>query len=237
MAVKKSTKNVQSKKKVDQTEFDELKKLVIELLMVSNGLKPEQFDEEFKILYVVEGHSAASGLRSNRDARTHGILALQGKILNIWRLSLNNAMKAEVIKEYLTVIKEENYTFVVWCCDADPDGQHIRTLGLGVSVKFANFLLKEGKLLNCYTPLYTYHSKNGKLEYWSDTPEQKDGLTLKENKGLGSYNADSLKKLILYPQMGAQYVRFVEDREAQQLMDAALIRGCVDWVHVDADVV
>ena len=223
---------VSAKTKLDN-DFEERKRKVVELLMIANGVKPEEFDEEFKILFVVEGHSASSGIRTKRDNSVHGVLALRGKILNVWGKNLSAAMRSDIVKEYLTVVKEENYKYVVLMCDADPDGDHIRTLLIGCTKKFANSLIKDGKLLNGYTPLYTYHDKNNKLVTWSKDKLSIPGLTIKDNKGLGSYDYDSITKLILYPQLGATYIRIEDDKTSDKYLTDALTYGCVNWVKID----
>lgn len=219
--------------KKNSDNFEELKKKVVELLMIANGVEPEKFDISYKILFVVEGHSASSGIRTKRDAKSMGVLALRGKILNVWRMDLSHAMRSDIVKEYLTVVKEENYDRVILCCDADPDGNHIRTLVIGCTIKFLNSIVKNGKLFNCETPLYTYHDNKNKLVTWSKENKEIPGLKCKENKGLGSYDYDSIERLILYPQKGASYVQFIEDDMSDAYLTDALVTGCVDWVKID----
>lgn len=219
------------KKEVDE----KLKKQVVELLMIANGIAPENFDREFKILFVVEGHSAASGLRSKRDSKAHGILALRGKILNVWDRSLSNAMKSDIIKEYLTVLKEERYDRIIVTTDADEDGSSITALVLGCSVRFLNSMVKEGKIFNCESPLYTFKdTKTHKMIAWSnDINDCPQGAKKHANKGLGSYDLDEVTRLILYPQKGAVWSQFVYDKDTNKSLTLALHSGGKEWVKID----
>ena len=58
---------------------EEALRQLTELQMIANNVKKEKFDEEYKILLVVEGHSASSGIRTSRDSAVIGVLALRGK--------------------------------------------------------------------------------------------------------------------------------------------------------------
>lgn len=142
----------------ESKDLEQLKQQVVELLMVANGIKPEEFDSEYRVLYIVEGHSAASGIRSKRDPASVGVLALRGKILNCWGKPLTMAMRSEVVKEYLTIMRNSNtaYNRVIITTDADPDGAHITSLLMGITVKFLPDFVKEGKLFICDTPFYIF---------------------------------------------------------------------------------
>lgn len=147
--------------------FDQAKKQVVELLMVANDIKPKDFDSEYRVLYVVEGHSASSGIRSKRKEKVVGVLALRGKILNCWGRTLSAAMRSEVVKEFLTVMRNSNtaYNRVIITTDADPDGSHITTLLISLCVKFMPDLIKEGKLFLCDTPFYTFKLNNETIDW------------------------------------------------------------------------
>lgn len=226
MATKTKVKKLSKKEAMDQ---------LIELQMIYNGIKKEDFDHELKILLVVEGHSASSGIRTARDSSVIGVLALRGKILNCWDRSLANAMNSDIVKELLKVLQDDSYTKIISCTDADADGSSITTLLLGCLVRYRNDIIKEGKFFNNLAPLYTFKDyKTRKLVGWSNNKEDcPKGARIVVNKGLGSYEVDDIKRLVLNPTAGAEWEQIEYDKGAIKSLTMALNSGGKELVFMD----
>lgn len=221
------------KSKNEKLTREEALKQLIELQMVYNGVKEEKFDKEFKILLIVEGHSASSGIRTARNSKVVGVLALRGKILNVWQKTLANAMKSEIIKELIKVLQDDSYDRIISCTDADADGSSITTLLLGCIVKFRKDILKEGRFYNNLAPLYTFKDiKTRALVGWgNDKHAAPKGSRIVVNKGLGSYDPAEIKRLILNPSAGAEWEMIVYDKEAVKHLTIALESGGKELVY------
>lgn len=119
---------------------------------------------EPKELFLVEGDSAAGGLRSARDARYQAILKFRGKSLNIWDLPLERALQSQVWLNLVKVlgcgigptfdIKKLKFDKIIIATDADIDGYHIRVGHGSFFVKYLPEIVKAGKLYIAEPPLY-----------------------------------------------------------------------------------
>ena len=223
-----------SNKKIDSKTLKEL----VEMEMIYFDIKEEKFDKEFKILLIVEGHSASSGIRTSRNSSVIGVLALRGKILNVWNKTLANAMKSEIIKELVKVLQDESYSYYIACTDADADGSSITTLLLGAIVKFRGDIIKEGKFLNNVSPLYTFKdAKTRELLGWSNDKNDvekyggKGKVKIVVNKGLGSYDNAEIKRLVLNPSAGTEWEKIVYDKNTVKSLTMALESGGKELVY------
>lgn len=209
-------------------------KRVTEMSMVYNGIKKEKFDEKFSVLFIVEGHSPASTIRSNRDSSCVGVLALRGKILNCWQKSLKNALKSDIVGELIRVLDSDAYDLIILTADSDADGKSINTLLLAPLVRYRKHLLQDGKIRVNATPFYTFYDKKNKLIGWSNSAHDcPDGANIEPNKGLGSYDDEGVKRLILNPSAGAEWVKIEMDRGTDRSLTMALVSGGKELVYKD----
>lgn len=112
-------------------------------------------------LYIVEGDSAADGLKRIRD-RHQAIFPLKGKPLNVMeekKETINRNVEIAMLLAALGVDPGSTnsslpYGKIILVSDSDPDGGHINALILGALYKFLPGSFAEGKIFALKAPLY-----------------------------------------------------------------------------------
>lgn len=117
-----------------------------------------------KELYLVEGDSAGGGINAARNAKFQAILRFRGKSLNVWDLTIDQALKSNVWYDLVKVlgcgigalfdIKKLNFDKIIIATDADVDGFHIRVEQCSFFLRFFPEIIKAGKLYIAEPPLY-----------------------------------------------------------------------------------
>jgi DNA gyrase/topoisomerase IV subunit B len=164
------------------TKINELKsKFTMSKAMVSalNKLKREglpanyaSYDSRTKVedreLFIVEGDSAAGGIRKTKQP-WQSLLPLTGKILNVIRPSKEDkGLASKAILNVLGAIgfdpkapdplKKLNVGRIICLGDPDPDGYHINSLLLGLIYKMIPELFNQGKVFIADIPeFYTVY--------------------------------------------------------------------------------
>ncbi|MFA5177977.1 MAG: DNA topoisomerase (ATP-hydrolyzing) subunit B [Candidatus Paceibacterota bacterium] len=169
-------------------------------------------------IYIVEGESAGGSSRQARNRRFQAILPLKGKILNVERVRLDKMLSSDEVKALIialgTAIADDfnleklRYQRIIIMCDADSDGNHIRTLLMTLFFRHFKPLLEKGYIYLAQPPLYKITAGKEFHYAYSDDEKEKILTSLKDNrgkasiqryKGLGEMNPEQLWETTMDP--------------------------------------
>jgi len=179
---------------------------------------------EHTALFIVEGDSAGGSCKQGRTALYQAILALRGKIDNVWEKKLADVLKSPEIATILRSMggvddtgnnfdpASMRYGRIVILTDADDDGSHIACLLITMFWKFRPKLIEAGRLFIARPPLYQVRPKKGEPAY-AYTDAERDqciarmggpqNVTVQRYKGLGEMNAEQLHETVMALPEGA----------------------------------
>lgn len=221
-----------------QREIDKRTKRNIlpqKLTDAANAGKPGKFSQ----LYLVEGDSAAGGLKKFRNGETDGVFALFGKscgnmlYADEMRVLTNKAMNAlcQALGFSFLGGSRLRYERIIITSDADYDGYSICGLLLTFFNRFMPELIEQGRLFRLATPIMTAkHLKTGELRQYYHLEEfQADKHNLRGKdweiaymKGLASLMDEDYMQIMQQPKL----IKIVKD----DLADVSL----TDWFGNDA---
>lgn len=189
-------------------------------------------------IYIVEGESAGGSSRQARERKFQAILPLKGKILNIERVRLDKMLASEEVKNLIIAlgtaiaddfdIEKLRYHRIIIMCDADSDGNHIKTLLMTLFFRHFRPVIERGYLYLAQPPLYKIQM--GKEAKYAYSEEDKEYIlkSLKDNskfsiqryKGLGEMNPEQLWETTMDPEKRVLLRVTIEDAiEADRTFD------------------
>ena len=169
-------------------------------------------------IYIVEGESAGGSSRQARDRRFQAILPLKGKILNVERVRLDRMLASEEVKNLIIAlgtaiaddfnIEKLRYHRIIIMCDADSDGNHIKTLLMTLFFRHFKSIIDNGYLYLAQPPLYKIQQgKDFKYVYFENEKEEilkefkSDAkISIQRYKGLGEMNPEQLWETTMNPE-------------------------------------
>jgi DNA gyrase subunit B len=177
-------------------------------------------------LYIVEGESAAGSSKMGRDRNIQAILPLKGKILNVEKSSPARSLGSEEIANLITAIgtgvgegfdiSRLRYNKIILMCDADVDGEHIKTLLLTFFYRFMPQLIENSHIYTAMPPLFRIRKGQKDLYVYSEEELKKeigseDSGNVTRFKGLGEMSSQQLWDTTMNPKSRKIKKIFIED--------------------------
>ena len=194
-------------------------------------------------LILTEGDSAKSSARAGLSAVPngydyYGLFPLRGKMLNVREATASTISKNEEIQNVIKILglkvgckyekKEElltlRYGKVMYMTDQDPDGSHIKGLGINFIHSKWPALIKHNFITTFTTPIVKLLKGKGAskkeevfysvpdLEKWKETNSMK-GWSTKYYKGLGTSTGKEFKEY--FKKLKERTVTFIADEEGK----------------------
>jgi len=197
-------------------------------------------------LFVVEGDSAGGSAKQGRNPEFQAILPIKGKILNVEKHRLDRILENDEIRNLITAlgtgigdefdVEEARYEKVIFMCDADVDGAHIRTLLLTLFYRHMRPLLEAGYVYAAQPPLYRIRYKGETYDAMTEAEREEivaetcDGSPdqVQRFKGLGEMNPQQLWDTTMNPETRYLKQITIEDAAEADKMFSVLMGDAVE---------
>ncbi|MDD5569342.1 MAG: DNA topoisomerase (ATP-hydrolyzing) subunit B [Candidatus Pacebacteria bacterium] len=218
IVIEKAVLSYKARKAAKAAKETILRKGILEGLSLPGKLADctSRIPEESEI-YIVEGESAGGSSRQARNRRYQAILPLKGKILNVERVRLDKMLSSEEVKALIIAlgaaiaddfnIEKLRYHRIIIMCDADSDGNHIKTLLMTLFFRHFRQVVEKGYLYIAQPPLYKIQA--GKEVHYAYSDEEKEKILngikggfkagIQRYKGLGEMNPEQLWETTMDP--------------------------------------
>ena len=131
--------------------------------------------------FITEGDSAASLIKNHRLNESQGYFPIRGKIVNAFRTPRDKFLANPEVAGIIQIIgggygrnfdiSKVKWDKIIFCTDADPDGNHIKALLLRFFILYMPQLIEAGKVYAALPPLYGIKLGKDKYIYLRDRME------------------------------------------------------------------
>lgn len=128
--------------------------------------------------FITEGDSAAGLIRNNRVNSTQGYFPIRGKLPNAFDTTKEKFLANEEVAGIIKIIgggygknfniNDVKWSKIIFCTDADPDGNHIKALLLRFFILYMPQLIEAGRVYAAMPPLYGIKVAKNKYIYLRD---------------------------------------------------------------------
>jgi DNA gyrase subunit B len=196
-------------------------------------------------IFITEGDSAGGSAKQGRNPEFQAILPLGGKILNVEKHRLDRVLENEEIRNMITALgtgvgdefdaDDVRYEKIIFMCDADVDGAHIRTLLLTLFYRYMRPLIEAGYVYAAQPPLYRVRYNGETYDVMTEAErdevvaEQCNGnpTQVQRFKGLGEMNPQQLWETTMNPENRVLKQITIEDAAAADKMFSVLMGDAV----------
>ena len=173
--------------------------------------------DDNEVLLICEGLSAKSALLPGLGRKGLGYYELKGKPANVYSSDQKKFTDNKELADLYKIIKQEGYKKVAVASDSDLDGIAINGLLLAFFKVYLQEELEAGMFYRLNTPVMALLDKNKQPKEWiydlKGTLEEKNGLTFKYFKGLGSWTPEQMKEVIEKDGIDNMLVQFEYSKE------------------------
>jgi DNA gyrase subunit B len=184
--------------------------------------------------------------KQGRNPEFQAILPIRGKILNVEKHRLDRILENNEIRNLITAlgtgigdefdIDDVRYEKIIFMCDADVDGAHIRTLLLTLFYRHMKPLLDAGYVYAAQPPLYRIRYNGETYDAMTEAEreqivEEKCGGSpdqVQRFKGLGEMNPQQLWDTTMDPETRYLKQITIEDAAAADKMFSVLMGDAVE---------
>ncbi|NHN40761.1 DNA topoisomerase (ATP-hydrolyzing) subunit B [Halorubellus sp. JP-L1] len=196
-------------------------------------------------LFIVEGDSAGGSAKQGRNPEFQAILPLGGKILNVEKHRLDRVLENEEIRSMITAlgtgvgdefdVDNARYEKIIFMCDADVDGAHIRTLLLTLFYRYMRPLVEAGYVYAAQPPLYRIRYNGNTYDVMTEAERERvveekcngNPTQVQRFKGLGEMNPQQLWDTTMDPDNRVLKQITIEDAAAADKMFSVLMGDAV----------